>query len=84
MQYWVVGPRYFGTLGISLLAGRDFDRGDTGERPGTVIVSRRLAERFWNRLDVVGERLTPLFPQSDAAWIPRAVRRPLTVVRVNP
>ena len=82
VQYWVVGPRYFATLGISLLAGRDFDRGDTGERPGTVIVSRRLAERFWNRLDVVGERLTPLFPQSDAAWIPRAVRRPLTVVGV--
>jgi putative ABC transport system permease protein len=82
VQYWVVGPRYFATVGISLLAGRDFDRGDAAGRPGTVIVSRRLAERFWNRIDVVGKGLTPLLPDSDAAWIPRTVRRPLTVVGV--
>jgi putative ABC transport system permease protein len=81
-QYWVVSPRYFATVGVPVLAGRDFDRSDTNERLGVAIVSRRFAQRFWNRLDAVGERVTPLFPQSDAFWIPRTTRRPLTIVGV--
>jgi putative ABC transport system permease protein len=82
VQYWVVAPRYFATVGIPLRAGRDFDRGDTNDRPGVAIVSRRFAERFWNQTNVIGEQLTALFPQSDAAWIPRATRRRLTVVGI--
>jgi putative ABC transport system permease protein len=79
---WIVAPRYFATVGVLLLAGRDFDRADITDRAGVAIVSRRFAQRFWNRLDVVGERVTPLFPQSDAFWIPRATRRSLTIVGV--
>ncbi len=30
----------------------------------------------------IGERTTPLFPQSDAFWIPRTIRRPPTIVGV--
>ena len=79
---WIVAPRYFATVGVPLVAGRDFDRADTSDRPGVAIVSRQFALRFWNRLDVVGERLTPLFPPSDAFWIPRTTRRPLTIIGV--
>jgi putative ABC transport system permease protein len=79
---WIVAPGYFATVGIPLLAGRDFDRADTSERAGIAIVSRRFAQRFWNRVDVIGERVTPLFPQSDAFWIPRAPRRLVTIVGV--
>jgi len=79
---WIVAPRYFATVGVPLLAGRDFDRSDTSDRLGVAIVSRRFAQQFWNRLDVIGERVTPLFPPSDAFWIPRATRRPLTIVGV--
>lgn len=82
-QYWVVAPRYFATVGISIVAGRDFSPGDTSDRRGVAIVSRRFAERFWRRIDVLGRELTPIFgSQSDAVWIPRTTRRPLTVVGV--
>jgi putative ABC transport system permease protein len=80
--HWIVAPGYFAVVGIPLLAGRDFDRSDASDRPAVAIVSRRFAERFWKRVDVIGERLTPLFPQSDAFWIPRATRRPVTIVGV--
>src|SRR5206468_2968462 len=64
------------------LTGRDFERADTLDSPGVAIVSRRFAQQFWHRTDVIGERTTPLFPQSDAFWIPRTIRRPLTIVGV--
>ncbi len=79
---WIVAPRYFETVGIPLLAGRDFAPGDTRDRLGVAVVTQRLAQRFWGRPDVLGERLTVLFPQSDAFWIPRAIRRQLTIVGV--
>jgi putative ABC transport system permease protein len=82
VQYWVVAPRYFATVGIPRLTGRDFDTADTVDSLGVAIVSRRFAQRFWNRTDVIGERTTPLFPDSTAFWIPRTVRRPLTIVGV--
>ena len=82
VQYWVVAPRYFATVGIPRLTGRDFERADTLDSPGVAIVSRRFAQQFWQRTDVIGERTTPLFPQSDAFWIPRTIRRPLTIVGV--
>jgi len=82
---WIVAPRYFATVGIPIVAGRDFTSGDTREGNGVVIVSRRLAQRFWPgaaHTDVIGRRITVLFPQSDAFWIPRETRRPLTIVGV--
>lgn len=79
---WVVAPGYFKTVGIPLVSGRDFAPGDTSDRLGVAIASRRLAQRFWGRADVVGQRLTVLLPESDAFWIPRATRRPLTIVGV--
>jgi putative ABC transport system permease protein len=71
VRYWVVSPQYLSSLGIRLLAGRDFTNDDVAGRVSVTIVSARLARRFWNRVDVVGERLTPQFPQGDAFWIPR-------------
>ena len=79
---WIVAPGYFETVGIPLFAGRDFTAADTNEGMGVAIASRTLARRFWNRTDVIGARLTVLYPQSDAFWIPRAIRRPLTIVGV--
>jgi putative ABC transport system permease protein len=71
VRYWIVAPQYVSSLGIRLLTGRDFTRDDVAGRVSVTIVSARLARRFWNRVDVVGERLTPQFPRGEAFWIPR-------------
>jgi predicted permease len=48
---------YFETMGIPLLAGRDFQRGDTHDAAPVVIVSQPLAERYWPGRGAVGETL---------------------------
>jgi putative ABC transport system permease protein len=81
-QYWIIAPRYFETLGVPLLAGRDFTAADSTDRLGVAIVSQRFVEHFWGRGDAVGQHVTPLFPPSDAYWMPRTTPRPLTIVGV--
>lgn len=81
-RYWVASPNYFHTVGIPILAGRDFTTADDDTRPGVAIVSETFARRFWNRTDVVGRRLKTEFPQSALFWIPRARRDLLTIVGV--
>jgi predicted permease len=48
---------HFRTLGIPLLAGRDFDAGDGAERPLVIIVNETLARRFWPGENPIGKRL---------------------------
>lgn len=48
-----IAPRYFETLGISLLRGRDFTERDKG----VVIVTKKLAEKLWPGEDAVGKRI---------------------------
>lgn len=56
--YNVIAPRYFETLRIPLLAGRDFARTDDPNGQPAVIVNETLARRFWNSPDnAIGKRL---------------------------
>jgi predicted permease len=52
-----VGPGYFRTLGIPLLAGREFTRADTIGRPLVAIVNEAFAKKFNLGRDVVGRRM---------------------------
>ena len=52
-----ITPGYFDTLGIPLLAGRDFTRSDNTSAPEVAIVNESLARRFWPAGSVVGRRL---------------------------
>jgi putative ABC transport system permease protein len=52
-----VSSGYFRTLGVPILAGRDFERGDLPEASPVVAVSRSLAEREWPNGDVLGRTL---------------------------
>ncbi|HKP86354.1 MAG TPA: ABC transporter permease [Blastocatellia bacterium] len=54
----VVGLRYFATLGIPLLRGRDFTGDDREGAPGVVIVNETFARRFWKDEDPLGKRVS--------------------------
>ena len=57
-RYTEVGPRYFETLQIPLLGGREFDDRDTTGAPPVAIVSESLARRLWPGAEVTGRSLT--------------------------
>ena len=60
-----VSPNYFSTMGIRLLAGRDFAATDRPSSPPVVIVSETTARLYFGG-DAVGRRVRP---QDDpAAW----------------
>lgn len=52
-----VRPGYFETVGIPLLAGRDFTDHDDADGAPVVIVNRAMAQRFFPGSDPVGRRL---------------------------
>jgi putative ABC transport system permease protein len=53
-----VAPDFFRTLGIPLLAGRDFNHGDTRGGPRVFIVNEAFARKVFGTVDVVGKRLS--------------------------
>jgi predicted permease len=52
-----VAPTYFATVGIPLVAGRDFTERDTEQSPRVAIVSESIAKRFFPGQDPLGKRL---------------------------
>ncbi len=54
--YMVVSPNYFRTLGVSLLAGRDFTPQDTAGVPLVAIINSTLARQYWPGQDPIGKR----------------------------
>ncbi|MFT3828526.1 MAG: ABC transporter permease [Opitutaceae bacterium] len=55
-EYAIISPRYFATMRIPLLAGRDFTDADDASAPGAAIVNEELARRFWPGQDPLGRR----------------------------
>ncbi len=53
----VVGPGYFETFGLQLLAGRDFSVADRDGAPRVVLVNQSFAEREWPDESPLGKRL---------------------------
>ncbi len=54
-----VGPGHFRTLGIAMVAGRDFTERDDVAAPRVAIVNETLARRFWPGKSGLGQRLRP-------------------------
>lgn len=54
-RYNEIGPRYFRTLGIPLLAGREFTSADAGPVPTVAIVNQAFARKFGLGRDAVGK-----------------------------
>jgi predicted permease len=55
-EFAIVSPRYFATLGIPLVAGRDFTDADDIESERVAIVNQAFADRFWPGRDPLGRR----------------------------
>ncbi|MEO8681619.1 MAG: ABC transporter permease [Vicinamibacterales bacterium] len=50
-------PGYFGTLGLPLIAGREFTDRDDAEAPRVVIINQKLARNTWGTENPVGRNL---------------------------
>jgi predicted permease len=53
-----IWPRYFETMGIPLVAGRDFTMLDENENARPVIINEAFARRFWPGQNAIGKRLS--------------------------
>jgi predicted permease len=53
-----ISPGYFRTLGIPLIAGREFNDRDDIESPKTVIVNQRFAKRYFGDESPLGRHMT--------------------------
>lgn len=57
VDYTQIGPGYLATLGIPLVAGREFTRDDNETSDRVAIVNEMMATRYWRGRDPVGSRL---------------------------
>jgi predicted permease len=67
-----VTPGYFGSLGIPLLAGRDFTEQDRRDSPRAIILNQTLAQQIWPHENAVGKKMAIDFEAdelgNEGAW----------------
>ena len=68
IQHTVVTPDYFRTMGITLLAGRDFTEGDRTGSQLVTIVDERLAQKYWPNDSALGKRIRFGPPEDNEPW----------------
>lgn len=52
-----VSSKYFQTMGMSIIAGRDFSESDVDNESPVVIVDETFARRYWPEGDAIGKRI---------------------------
>lgn len=67
VNYNIAGPGYFETMGIPVLAGRDFDDTDVADGEPVAVITASLATSFWPGESALGKRITS-DDQDDATW----------------
>jgi putative ABC transport system permease protein len=63
-----VTPDYFRTMGIPLLAGRDFNDADAKDSPNVTIIDERLAREYWPNESPLGKRVRFGPPEDNEPW----------------
>ena len=53
----MLSPDYFETMGIPLLEGRDFRRGESKKEPTVAIVNKQFADHFFGGQSAVGRHI---------------------------
>ena len=56
-DYNQVGEGYFETIGIPIIAGREFTRNDDENAPAVAIVNETMAAKYWPGKNAIGQRL---------------------------
>ena len=68
IQHTLVTPDYFRTMGIPLLAGRDFNDADAKGSPDVTIIDERLAREYWPNQSPLGKRIRFGPPEDNEPW----------------
>jgi putative ABC transport system permease protein len=63
--YLAITPKYFTTMKIPLLRGRDITVSDTAAATPVVVINQTMARRYWPDEDPLGKRLTFDFVPDD-------------------
>src|SRR5205807_57012 len=56
-DYNQVGEGYFSTIGIPIVAGREFTHNDNETAPPVAVVNETMAAKYWPGKNVIGQRL---------------------------
>ena len=68
INHCVTTPNYFRSMGIQLLAGRDFAATDTKDAPRVTVIDERLAREFWPGESALGKRIRFGPPEANEPW----------------
>jgi predicted permease len=71
VNYTIVSPDFFGTLGTPLEHGRDLQDSDLEDGQAVAVINRSMARQFWPAGDALGKQVV----------VP-AERRPITIVGI--
>jgi predicted permease len=84
-----VGPRYFKTLGVGVIEGREFDEHDSADGPAVAIVNETLARHLWPNGRPVGglmilgaRRVEVVGVVKDLQWV-NALQQPDPIAYLN-
>jgi putative ABC transport system permease protein len=69
VNYQVIGPDYFRTMQIPLLAGRGFADQDIDGTAPVAIVNDTMARGFWSNQNPIGKRIMLGAPRPGAPWL---------------
>jgi putative ABC transport system permease protein len=58
----IIAPKYFHTMGVNMIEGREFDDSDGIKPPWGVIINRAMARRFWPTESPIGRIIRIDFP----------------------
>jgi predicted permease len=61
-----VGPRYFSTMGIPILMGREIESQDAGNGPRAGVVNQTFAHQFFPNTNPVGKHVRDTYPGNPA------------------
>ena len=73
-EYLVITPRYFESMGIPLLSGRDFAPTDTRQSPNVVVINDAFARRHFAGENPLGHRLKLQGQERDPLLIVGVIR----------